>query len=137
MDIREIGGKTVVMDGAHNLQKMSMFINSFKQLYPGVRPAVLLSMKDTKDYSDIVPLLAPLAARIIVTSFSTSQDAKVRSMDPRKLGDALQKAGAKHVAVLPEYGKAVETLLSSPEEVCVVTGSFYLLSAIRNDGLLA
>ncbi len=136
MDIREIGGKTVVMDGAHNLQKMSTFLGSFKRLYPKVRPAILLSMKDTKDYNDIVPLLAPIASRIFVTSFETSQDSKVHSLDPVVLGNALQQAGAQEVKVITGYDDAVEALLASPEDVCLITGSFYLLSAIRNDGLL-
>lgn len=136
MDIRQAGKKTVVMDGAHNLQKMTTFIASFQRLYPGEKPAALLSMKDTKEYQDIVPLLVPLAGRIITTSFDTSQDAKVRSMDPGKLGEALERAGAGHVSVIPDHDEAVAALLASPEKICVITGSFYLLSRVRNNKLL-
>jgi dihydrofolate synthase/folylpolyglutamate synthase len=135
MDIRELNGsgKTVVMDGAHNLQKMTTFLDSFKKLYPGKKPAVLLSMKDSKEYQDIVPLLVPFASRIITTSFDTSQDAKIRSMDPAKLAKALKEGGAKNIEAIPEHSEAVPALLDSPGKLFVITGSFYLLARIRNN----
>ncbi len=133
MDIRQLQGKTLVMDGAHNRQKMTAFIKSFQRLHPGVKPAVLLGLKRTKDHEHIAPVLVPFASRIIITSFDTTQDSKIRSTDPEIVGASLEEAGAKQVEVIPDQHEAVEALLDSPEEVCVVTGSFYLLGWIRNN----
>jgi dihydrofolate synthase/folylpolyglutamate synthase len=133
MDIREVRGKTLVMDGAHNAQKMTAFISSFKKLYPGVKPAVLLSLKHNKDDEGIAPLLAPFASRIIVTAFDTAQDSQIRSMNPRTLAASLREAGAQNLEVIADHDQATEVLLASPEEVCVITGSFYLLSQIRHN----
>lgn len=136
MDAREIEGKTVVMDGAHNGQKMSACIRSFKLSYPGVRPAVMLSLKDTKDYGALAPLLKPFAGRIIITTFETTQDSQARSMNPDVLAGAFRAAGLEEVEVVPDQHEAYEALLKSPEKVCLITGSFYLLSQLRdNEGL--
>lgn len=137
MDARHIKGKTLVMDGAHNRQKIETFIDSFQKLYPNTKPAVLLAMKRTKDYDDIAPLLVPFASRFVVTSFDSSQDNKLMSTDPELIAGSLRKAGAWDVAVFPDQEKAFEALLASPEDVCVITGSFYLLGRIRNNEHLA
>lgn len=133
MDIRQIGNKTIVMDGAHNLQKMKAFVNSFRQLYPDVQPAILLSLKRGKEYQDLVPLLTSFAGRIITTNFNTSQDLPVRSMDPEILAKAFETHGASDVICLPDQHVAYKSLLAAPERICIITGSFYLLSQIRNN----
>lgn len=137
MDVREFQGKTFVMDGAHNRQKMTAFISSFQKLYPGVKPAVLLGMKRTKDHDDLTPLLVPFADRFIVTSFDSSQDTKIISTDPKLIGESLRQAGAKEVQVFADQNEAVQALVDAPETVCVITGSFYLIGRIRNNKHLA
>lgn len=137
MDIRQLGSKTIVMDGAHNEQKMTAFVSSFKRLYPGVKPAVLLALKQGKEYKRLVPILSPLADRIIVTTFSSAQDLPVTSMDAELLARAFRAGGAAHVESVPDHQAAVHALLAAPEKVCVITGSFYLLSQIRNNEHLA
>jgi dihydrofolate synthase/folylpolyglutamate synthase len=67
MDIKQLKGKVLIMDGAHNEQKMTAFVSSYKQLYPDNKPAILLALKAGKEYQTIVPLLAGLASRVIVT----------------------------------------------------------------------
>lgn len=137
MDVREANNKTVVMDGAHNIQKMKAFVDSFHRLYPGAKPAVLLALKEGKEYEELVPLLAPLAGRIIVTTFKTSQDLPVKSMKPELLAEALKKGGAAQVESLPDQKDAFQALMAAPEKICVITGSFYLLGQIRNNEHLA
>jgi len=136
MDIRQSGGKALIMDGAHNGQKMTAFVDSFKRLYPGAKPAILLALKNGKEYEDLVPLLVPLAGRIIVTTFNTSQDLPAVSMDAKVLAEAFRAGGAAHVESLPDQQAALQALMSAPEDVRVITGSFYLLSQIRNNGHL-
>lgn len=133
MDKAEINGKTIIMDGAHNVQKMAAFIHSFQKLYSGVKPAVLLSLKHNKDHENVAPLLVPFASRFIVTMFDTSQDLRVKSMEAGILASSLRDAGAKHVQTIPDQREAFKALLAAPEKVCVVTGSFYLIGQLRNN----
>jgi dihydrofolate synthase/folylpolyglutamate synthase len=132
MDILDLNGKTLVMDGAHNGQKMGAFIRSFRIMYPGVKPAVMISLRDTKDHGDLVPLLKPFASRIITTAFTASQDTLIRSMDPDVLAKAFRDGGITDVVSIRDYAEAFKTLLDSPEDVYMVTGSFYLLKQIKD-----
>ena len=133
MDIKHFKDKTIIMDGAHNLQKITAFINSFRRMYPDVKPAILLSLKDGKDYHELVPLLTALASRIITTNFRTSQDLPVVSMDADVLADAFRAAGVVEVESIADNRAAFQALMAAPEKVVVITGSFYLLGQIRNN----
>ena len=137
MDTRQIKGKTLVMDGAHNAQKMTAFIGSFQRLYPGVKPAVLLSLKNDKEYESLVPLLKPFAGRIITTVFNGAQDLQARSMDPETLAQTFRAAGMANVKAITSQHQAFKALLATPEQTCVITGSFYLIGQIRNNENLA
>ncbi len=131
MDTQTINGKTIVMDGAHNEQKMTAFTKSFKKCYPGIKPTILIALKTGKEFQAVVPLLAPLASRVIVTAFKTSQDLPAVSMDPDQLAKAFEKAGAKNVSVIPGLQAAYAKLIEQTDKVGIVTGSFYLLSQAR------
>jgi len=132
LETRRLGVKILIMDGAHNAQKMQAFVDSLRQLYPRAKPAILLALKDGKDYESVVPLLAPLAEQVIVTTFDTSQDLPARSMDPEMLAKAFADAGVATQSITDQR-QAFQALLKSPAEVLIVTGSFYLLSQIRNN----
>ncbi len=133
MEVRQLKGKILIMDGAHNAQKMFAFVSSFRQLYPGVRPAILIGLKDGKEYQELLPLLIPLASRIITTAFETTQDLPVKSMSPSALAAAFEVAGAREVQSIAEPRPALQALLDGSESICIITGSFYLISQIRNN----
>ncbi|MDB5164740.1 MAG: hypothetical protein JWL89_366 [Candidatus Saccharibacteria bacterium] len=134
MDRQIINGKTIIMDGAHNQQKMTAFLASFKQQYPDQSVAILIALKEGKEYQDVVPLVQKIAKTIIVTTFDALQDLRVFSMDPHTLADEFRKAGARNVQVVPDKQDALKALLATTEDLGIITGSFYLLSQIRNNG---
>lgn len=131
MDIKQLHGKTLIMDGAHNFQKMTAFEESFKELYPNIKPVVIIALKHDKDYQEVADLLSSFAERVIVTTFSSSQDLPVKSMEARILAEAF--GNRLPVQVINDPILAVRTFLNGPESIGVVTGSFYLLSQIRNN----
>ncbi|HWT55820.1 MAG TPA: Mur ligase family protein [Candidatus Microsaccharimonas sp.] len=136
MDVFQIAGKRIIMDGAHNGQKMHTFLASFVHQYPGVKPAVMIALKRGKEPADVVPLLAPFAARIIVTEFNTAQDLPAVSFAAQELADIFKAHNVPNVVVEPDNHQAFQQLLNTDEDICIVTGSFYLLSQLRtNEGL--
>lgn len=136
MDTKQIDGKIIVMDGAHNLQKMTAFVDSFRQLYPDVKPIAMLALKDDKEYQSLIPIIVPLASEIIVTTFNATQDLPIKSMDPEVLAQVFCDGGASNVLAVADQDLAVKYLLKSPSKVCIITGSFYLLSQVRNNEAL-
>jgi dihydrofolate synthase/folylpolyglutamate synthase len=131
MDVRRVGDKMIVMDGAHNAQKFLTFVRSFQHAYPGVKPAVLLALKQGKEPEDLGPILAHFASEVIVTTFNTSQDLPARAIEPSALVALFLRAGVPNVMAIADQHQAYETLLNAQEKVCVITGSFYLLSQLR------
>lgn len=131
MDISEVKNKLVVMDGAHNFQKMDAFLSSYKKMFPESKPTFLVAFKSDKVYKETAPLIAKLASKIIVTTFKTSQDLPVTSSDPEEIAKELIKLGAKNVAIEKDNLKAYQMLLESESRELIITGSFYLIAQIR------
>ncbi len=129
MDIRHLADKTIVMDGAHNFQKMVAFIDSYQKLYPDQKAAVLIAIREGKDYKDIVGPIIKVASRVIVTTFETNQDLPIKSMAVANLVNVFES----HVPTvsIEDHKKAYQELLNGPESTFIITGSIYLLGQIR------
>jgi dihydrofolate synthase/folylpolyglutamate synthase len=130
MDARRVGAKTIIMDGAHNEQKMAAFVKSFQLLQPGRKVPVLLALKQGKEVRDIAPLLSVIASEIIVTTFSKAQDLPILSIDPVAIVEALRAQGIHAVASSNQH-KAYQQFLAAVDDVGIVTGSFFLISELR------
>jgi dihydrofolate synthase/folylpolyglutamate synthase len=129
MDTKHYHQKVIIMDGAHNPQKMETFVKSFVKLYPGIKPAVLIAMKDGKAYQDSVLSLIPVASRVITTTFTASQDFPIVSVPAEDLAMAFR--GKVPVVFVPDLTMALPELLRSSEKVLVITGSIYLLGQLK------
>jgi len=131
MEVTTAGDKTIIMDGAHNQQKMAVFVESFQAEYPGTRAAILLALKEGKEYEAVLPLLQPITERLIITRFSTSQELVMRSLDPAVIADFARAHGFGDVTTQDDLPAAYAELKKSPESVLIVTGSFYLIGQVR------
>lgn len=131
MDKISVKGKTVIMDGAHNEQKIRAFVESFLKEYPAQRVPILLSLKQGKEYQSVLPLLKPICSQLVVTTFDVLQDLPSISIDPTVVAESAESLGFQNVQVVPDPNMAFRTLLELPGDLAVVTGSFYLLSCIR------
>ena len=132
MDIRQVGDKTVIMDGAHNGQKMRALVNSFQKLYPGKRLPIMLSLKKGKEYKEILPLLKPITSMLILTSFNLTQNIQSRSIDTEKLAAAARIEGFQNVTVENNQDIAYGSLLAQNSSMVLITGSLYLLAQLRH-----
>lgn len=131
MDEVKVGDKLLIMDGAHNEQKMHAFISSFRKKYPNTKAAILLSLKQGKEYEAVLPLLQPVCAELIVTGFQLAQDVPVAGIDPEILAQAARQLNFRHVRVAQDPKEAYGLLSHSPEKIQIITGSFYLLAMVR------
>lgn len=131
MDVHTINGKTLIMDGAHNQQKMHAFVTSFQSTYPGQKAAVVLALKQDKEYEAVLPMLLPICSRLILTTFNALQDLPLKPTDPQLLANFAAQYGFTNVTILQNPIDACCELLASSEQLAVITGSFYLLSCIR------
>jgi len=134
-----IDGKTVIMDGAHNEQKMKSFIQTVSNLYKGKKFNFLLAFKSTKDFIPLLELISPIAASITITSFKMkTQDWSCTSKKPEVIAKALYQIGFSNYRVVVNPQEALRQLLKSKDKTdIIITGSFYLISTLyeKNSGI--
>ncbi len=126
-------GKTLIIDGAHNAQKVSALVKSVLHRFPDTQVAVLFSLVHTKN-ARVHPTLKELLklnALTIVTAFGDDRDAPKYSIAPEKLAENFHILGYDNWELIPRPEDAFNALLKRPEPVLLVTGSFYLLNHIR------
>lgn len=126
-------GKVLILDGAHNPQKLHALSESVKQLYPSTDKAILFGLISGKDtlQADSIAEIASLASHFIFTGFKAEQDMPRPSADPYELNKKAKKQGFAKTEVVEKPDQAFKALLMRPEKILIVAGSFYLLNHIR------
>lgn len=133
MDVLDMqNGNILVMDGAHNRQKMEMFTKSFMEKYPNTKADILLSLKEGKEYKEVVNALTPITRNMILTTFNTSQDMPAKSQDPNIIKKYCNDLNLKSEIIVDSQA-ATKKLLNLEGKMKIITGSFYLLGQVRKD----
>lgn len=131
MDMLKINKKIVVLDGAHNPQKMSVFIASLEKEFPGKAFQFLIAVKKGKDYREMLNYILPVAKNITVTTFfNKKQGFIVASQEPKIIMQHLYKKNFLDYSENKKPITAFQNLVKSAKDPIVVTGSLYLLSEI-------
>lgn len=126
-DIIKKDDKTIILDGAHNPQKMQAFISSLTKEFPNKKFDFMVAFKKGKDYKVMLDLIIPVATSITVTSFfSDKQDLVHLSEDTTKIKEYIKDKIK--TTVIENSKKALDSIES---DFIVVTGSLYLLGEIK------
>lgn len=112
-------GASILMDGAHNPQKMEAFVASVEDKYPDQMAVVLLALKTSNDYKEILDALKPITETLIFTKGSSNFIANYCE----EIG--ITWIGCKNLEV------AYAELFRSKNELKIATGSFYMLGRLR------
>jgi dihydrofolate synthase/folylpolyglutamate synthase len=131
MEIRSYKDKEVILDGAHNGQKMEAFIQSLVRLYPDETFSFLISIKKGKEYESMLKPLVHHAEHIIVTSFENANQGmgNIHSEEPEIIAKHLDSLGFTNYTVIPDLSKALHTGVSQNERL-IITGSLYLIGEV-------
>jgi len=81
----------------------------------------------------VLPLLRPITSQLIVTEYDAVQDLPVASHGASELAAAALEAGFQDVITEPDKNKAYERLVGGASKLALITGSFYLISQLRQD----
>ncbi len=126
------GPKTIILDGAHNPQKLRAFIEACQgRLEQDTVWVVGLVDAPESKLRECIDILTAQPGRFIVTEFGVGQDLKARrSVSAARLAEL---AAARHSDVLIEADPANALTLANkmPGSTVIVTGSLYLVSELR------
>jgi len=133
LEVIRKAGKTIIIDGSHNGQKMKALAAGIQKLFPNKKAAALVSFvtSDASRAPSALEQLLPIASSLIITTFNGEQDTPKQSVDPEVIAEAARQQGFKAISVISSPEQAYTELLKQPEDILLVTGSFYLLNHIR------
>lgn len=133
METWRLKDKILIIDGAHNAQKLSTLFKSITAKYPKQEMAILLSLKHTKGARarTSAAVVAKHASWLGLTSFTGSQDTPYESVEPAKVAEYCHVIGYDSWEIIDNPEQAFLQLMKRPEPILLVTGSFYLLNHIR------
>jgi dihydrofolate synthase / folylpolyglutamate synthase len=134
MEIIKAKGKLLVLDGAHNPQKMRALTHSLQNKFPRSSFAVLLAMGHNKTASleETLQVVFSLKPHVIITGFGDPQSDYGVSMNPIKVAEAASLSGYDDWQVVGDNSQAFKVLLSRSEDILVVTGSLYFPGHLRS-----
>lgn len=131
---RSYRGIPIIIDGAHNPQKMKAFIEDLLKMSSVNKFLFLLGFKEGKDVDTILEVLVPHASSIIITDFYTDKkDWIVHSKTTEEVAVILRKLNFSNYKTVKGFKNALKEAVSSSKksgEQLVITGSLYLIGEI-------
>jgi dihydrofolate synthase/folylpolyglutamate synthase len=119
--------KTIILDGAHNPQKLKALVHNLQNDYPGQRFPVLFSILNSRTPEHHLIALDQIASEYIYTTLEAH---KVKDLKNHIEFEQLSSPAAE-ITFIPNHSKALEELLAKNAKACLITGSLYLISSIR------
>jgi dihydrofolate synthase/folylpolyglutamate synthase len=132
-EIYKIGNKTLILDGAHNPQKMEMLVDTYQKNFsaPAAVLANLINAPEEKLLNTLT-VLRPVVSHLIIPEFYAGQDLKshhsVKSSNTERLAKEL---GFQSTEQQLDIQNALNILINRPESTLLITGSLYLVSLVR------
>jgi dihydrofolate synthase/folylpolyglutamate synthase len=117
----------IVIDGAHTPEGMRLLKSTFQQVYPGVRPLILLGILQDKDYTKLVNIIAPLAKEVVCVEPQGG-----RALDSEHLSVLVSKLGIPAAnAESIEDGFTMLRNKAQKHDVILAAGSLYMIGPVR------
>lgn len=128
----------VIIDGAHNPDKIRALVRAIRLLFPQRRFIVVFAAKRDKNVRAMIRILIPITERFILTTFFRNTDVgKGLSFDTSKLETILSHdLHYSNVICEPDSRRAIRKALlpvrHSDDTGILVTGSLYLVGEVRS-----
>jgi dihydrofolate synthase / folylpolyglutamate synthase len=132
MEEVNFSNKTVILDGAHNSQKLNSLVASMKKQYPKQKIPILVSFVTTKQVRlrHCLEELMPICSQLMITTF-TMHNAERTALSPLKIAEQCEAIGFDNWKIIDDPVQAFKKLCDTKSDVVLVTGSFYLLNHLR------
>lgn len=130
MQTIKVGKKTIILDGAHNPQKMTSLIKSLENIYPKQKLSFLVAFKKDKKYGQMLKKILPVAKDIIITNFSSNQENFPKSADVSKIVDFLKVQKFFDYSIVNNSHKDILKAMHKCKSPIVITGSLYLIASV-------
>ena len=129
LEKRNVNGVNIIVDVAHNPQKIRALIDSLRKLYPDKKPIFVVAFGQNKHSSlaESLAIIDNLAQLAYATTFSANYGKNHCNIQPENIRHVMKSA----VEIEHNPNKALEKAIKKARQLdtyVVVTGSFYLVS---------
>jgi dihydrofolate synthase/folylpolyglutamate synthase len=130
LEVRSYGRQTLILDGAHNEQKMASLVKAL--MAEGKRLPVLCNLIESSKQKlvDTLTQLKPICLHLLIPEFKAEQDVLRNSFEPALTADVATELGFPVVEVVGNVENALEHLRRLQYSEVLVTGSLYLVGDI-------
>ena len=128
----QVGGHRVLLDGAHNPQKMAGLVAAIRE--EGLGPVPTLATLSTAPHDKLVQTLevmAPVVSHLIIPEFILGQADKTKASLPADEVARIAAGLGIRARVVTDLPSALRALLADPAPDLLVTGSLYLAALVR------
>lgn len=120
----EVFDHNIILDGAHNIGGINALKQTMLTMYPDKTIKCLVSIMHDKEHQKMVDVLDTFCDELYFTEFEYE-----RRLDAKEL---FMESKHKHKMLYPDYKPIFEQLKQlAKDEVLLVTGSLYFISAVR------
>lgn len=133
MEVTPLDNGLLIIDGAHNAQKLTMLISSIQAKFPNQPILALVAFLADRGarWQDALESLLPTIDECVFTSFTVEQGVPKAAVQPEELAAYCRAHCFSNWRVEADPTRAYQLLVASPQPVKLVSGSFYLLNDIR------
>ncbi len=135
-EVFQTDDELIILDAAHNPQKMKAFIDTLKQSYSEKFIIAVVSLGRNKESTaeDTLSILAQGVDEVVATEFRINEDDTHNALDATQLTYLLKK-GNKSIVIRNTRDALIYARKKAKHTggITVVTGSFYLVSNLRGE----
>ena len=116
----------IILDGAHNPDKMRALVKSIKKLYLREKFTIIFGLKKDRKLYEMIKILQPITKKFIITQFGEHTDLGEKFSYP---ANELYKKVSLKKQLEPD-SKSALSLIKKDDKV-LITGSLYLIGEIK------
>lgn len=133
------GQPTIVLDGAHNPDKIDALLAALPEYFAYRRLIVVAAFTRRHDVAAMLARLAPVVDHTVLTSFEATGDfGPGQAVPPEELAAilaTLQPSGTAEIVPDPVAAVAAARAWAGADDCICVTGSLYLVGAVRDTAM--
>ncbi len=128
IDLKNYKNKNIILDGAHNYQKIKALTNTIEQNFKNEKFTFIISFASHKtSIKKLLKIITPFAKKIIYTNYNLVQDTPLHSANYKKIEKMANQINFKNIEYEHDIKKSLDKAIKEKENI-IVTGSMYLLS---------
>jgi dihydrofolate synthase / folylpolyglutamate synthase len=131
LEIIKKNNKKIILDGAHNEEKMAALTQALKEIFPQEKFDFLIAFKKDKKAKRMIKKIIPLANKVTISAiFSSHSNWQKLAYPPEKIKTIFHNLGFEKTKIISQPQKALESNLKNNRPL-VITGSLYLIGEVR------